>query len=328
MGMIDGNCWLEEFFTSEQLNFFPLTSHRMMLDDRVRMRAYAAAIKESVAPGDIVADLGTGTGVLAFLSAKHGARKVVGFDASELIETARQVKDRCFPNLDISFRKIDLLTGRLPRLRADMMVFEMLGSFGIDENTIAIVQRARSRLLKPGGRILPQRLRINVCPVEDASLAEWLNRWRKRIYGIDLSPYLRVAYNNAYLVYGHKMKRLGAPQCIARFDFRRARDGDRRATARFRISAPGELHGFVSWFEADLVPGRVLSSDPWRRPTHWGNVLFPIGSGVRVARGDKVTFSLSMRNAAIHEWRWRGSITAHASGRRSRTFDLFAKGNA
>jgi SAM-dependent methyltransferase len=327
MNMIDGTDWPEEFFYREEFNGFPLASHRMMLDDAVRMRAYSAAIKQVVRPGAVVVDLGTGTGILAFLAAQCGARKVVAFDASELITTARAVKEQCFADADISFHKIDLLTGRLPRLQADVMVFEIFGSFGIDENAIAIVQRARSSLLRRGGRIIPEGLRIFVCPVESPAMADWIGRWNKRPYGIDLSPYLSLAYDNAYLVFGQEMRRLAAPACITHVDFRRARSGNRRGRASFRLTASGHLHGFVSWFEADLCPGRVLSTEPQRRLTHWGNVFFPVGDPLRVTRGDSLSFTLTMQSKRDSEWRWRGSLSANGQRRPLATFDQRAVGH-
>src|SRR5690349_13868146 len=59
--------------------------HQLMLDDHLRMTAYEAAIKAVVRPGMAVADLGTGTGVLAQWALEAGARVVYGIEANPRI---------------------------------------------------------------------------------------------------------------------------------------------------------------------------------------------------------------------------------------------------
>ena len=46
-----------------------------MLEDKVRMRSYEDAIQKLVL-GKTVVDVGAGSGILSFLSIKHGAVKV------------------------------------------------------------------------------------------------------------------------------------------------------------------------------------------------------------------------------------------------------------
>lgn len=50
--------------------------HHHLLRDRERLDGYAEAIRRVVRPGDVVADIGSGSGVLAWLAWRAGARKV------------------------------------------------------------------------------------------------------------------------------------------------------------------------------------------------------------------------------------------------------------
>ena len=76
----------------EEQVWFPLSEdilswdddfHELMLRDYIRMVAYEKAIKEAVKPGMVVADLGTGTGILALWALEAGAEKVYGIDVNK-----------------------------------------------------------------------------------------------------------------------------------------------------------------------------------------------------------------------------------------------------
>ena len=62
-----------------------------MLNDRARTDAFIRAIEATVRPGDVVVDLGTGTGVLALAAARAGARRVYAIEASGVGRAARSV---------------------------------------------------------------------------------------------------------------------------------------------------------------------------------------------------------------------------------------------
>jgi predicted RNA methylase len=65
--------------------------HACMLQDERRTGDYLAALAEAVRPGDVVLDIGTGSGVLAIAAARAGARRVYAVEASDIAEVAEQV---------------------------------------------------------------------------------------------------------------------------------------------------------------------------------------------------------------------------------------------
>ena len=66
-----------------------LPYHASLLGDPHRMAAYERAIRAVVKPGAIVLDVGTGTGVLAMMAARCGARRVHAVESMPIERAAR-----------------------------------------------------------------------------------------------------------------------------------------------------------------------------------------------------------------------------------------------
>ena len=63
--------------------------HRKMLADHARSAAFEAALRQVIRPGETtLADIGAGTGVLAFMAQRLGAREVHLIERGAVIELA------------------------------------------------------------------------------------------------------------------------------------------------------------------------------------------------------------------------------------------------
>lgn len=62
-----------------------------MLLDRRRTDAFCRAVRESVRPGEVVDEIGTGTGILGVVAARAGARRVYALETSPIAEVAERV---------------------------------------------------------------------------------------------------------------------------------------------------------------------------------------------------------------------------------------------
>ena len=70
---------------------YSLAAYGAMVADRVRLDAYAQAVRKTVREGSTFAEIGTGTGIFAVLACQVGASKVFAIEPSPVIQVAREV---------------------------------------------------------------------------------------------------------------------------------------------------------------------------------------------------------------------------------------------
>ncbi|HUL82946.1 MAG TPA: 50S ribosomal protein L11 methyltransferase, partial [Gammaproteobacteria bacterium] len=105
--------------------------HRRMLADQVRLAAFRDALARVIRPGrTTVADLGAGTGILAFIARELGAREVWLYDPGPVLGLAAQVAER--NGIDalrfVPERSIDVADPP----SVDVVVSEVLGNFAYE----------------------------------------------------------------------------------------------------------------------------------------------------------------------------------------------------
>src|SRR5216684_1981187 len=214
-------------------------AHEPMLLDKIRCDAYREAIQRTVKPGDVVVDLGAGTGLLSFFALQAGARHVYAMEmtgiadaAAELIE-ANGFRDR------ITLVRKSSLKARLPE-RCDVLVTETLSTFCFDtENTIEFVADARQRFLKPGGRIIPESADTFLLPV--SSEAFGIGQLPPRLYDLDYRPLIkRLSAEYRHLRASRKpFVALSEPALCYHVDFRKTHRIPEKLSLRSALSPMG-----------------------------------------------------------------------------------------
>ena len=308
---------MEEMFTPRDYCDFPLEGHQSMLADVLRVDSFDRALGQVICPGDVVVDIGTGTGILAFLASRHGASRVFAIDRSEIVRLAKRVKRQNFPGAAIEFLQLDVLTDPLPKIRADVIICELLGPFGVGEEILAAVARVRDKLLVSGGRIVPSRVQLWIAPIESPDLHRNLAFWEQPVNGIDFSSFQKAAYDNAYRFTSEPLRFLGESVLLTERDFATTSGAAIRCRCEVKITCSGTLHGMVGYFRAVLDDQVVLTNDPRGVATHWGHVFLPIGSGLSVGDGDRVEFRFSERTTERESrWTWGGQLVQGQAGAR------------
>ena len=126
-----------------------------MICDRVRTEAFRRAIGTVVRPGDVVLDVGAGTGILSLFAAKAGAARVYAVERTTVAVLAQELAAANGVAEIVQVIHGDVMDIELPE-RVDVIVSEWLGGFGIDEGMLVPVIAARDRWLKPGGVMIPE----------------------------------------------------------------------------------------------------------------------------------------------------------------------------
>jgi protein arginine N-methyltransferase 1 len=275
-----------------------------------------------VRPGDVVVDIGTGTGLLAYFACQAGAARVFAIEEGPVIELAREIATLNGFADRVEFFEEHSTRVELPE-PADVLISETLWNFGAGEGLVGVLADARERLLKPGAPIIPAAVDLYVAPVQaDATYALLAARPPDR-HGIDLSPVRRYQVNSVQMPHLHSDDFLGAPALLVSTQLADATEPDFEAGARTTVTTNGLLHGICGWFRAQLAPGVVLHNEPPSVKSSWAHALFPLPRPVAVRPGDDVTMHFqSAADGTI--WRWRTEV--HRGGRIMGTFDQSSTG--
>ena len=127
-----------------------------MLADEVRTSSFMQAILATVNAGDVVVDIGSGTGVLSLFAVRAGASRVYAIEREPVIDIAREIATHNEMLDSIVFIEGSSRDVEIPE-RADVLITETIGNIGFDEGIISWVADAKKRFLKPDAAILPRR---------------------------------------------------------------------------------------------------------------------------------------------------------------------------
>ncbi|MGI9066674.1 MAG: 50S ribosomal protein L11 methyltransferase [Pyrinomonadaceae bacterium] len=282
--------------------------HAAMLNDRARTASYLAGIAEVVRPGDVVVDIGTGTGILAMAAARAGAERVYAIETSSIGKLAQA-------NFEANglTDRITLVQGWSTRVslpeRADVLISEIIGNEPLAEKVIEVTKDARSRMLKVNSRIVPKAVKIFGLALDiphnklgaSVFVNETLLNWRSW-YGFNFDA-MADAANSAYQVFTIKPQRardwnvLSDPILLAKIDFQQFKETLIDTTTMSTATASGELTGVLVYFELELSPSVQLSTHPGRADEGncWYSLVWVLPKPLDLSEGDRFSVSYKYR---------------------------------
>jgi type I protein arginine methyltransferase len=281
-----------------------------MAADAGRAAVFANALRDKVQPGHVVLDIGTGIGIWAFVACRLGARKVYAVESDDIIHGARKAAiangfaDRIEFIHDLTTR-IDL-----PQ-KVDGIVSDIRGAMPLFRGSLATLKDARSRFLKPGGWMIPERDTLWAALVHDPdAYQEFVGFWDSRPLDFDFSTF-RSAAASAW-----GSHRIAAEATItaavqwATIDYSNLSGVGIRGRACWRMDRQSTGHGLCVWFDMEEPAGR-LSNSPLTEEGHvYSRGFFPWRNPVDLAIGDTVDVELAADPMGDdYLWRWNTRVT-------------------
>lgn len=270
-----------------------LSIHRWMLLDEIRNETYRRAIAQVVKPGDTVLDMGAGTGILSIFAAQAGASRVHAVERTDIAVVARQLIERNGFSDRIEVHKTDLEDVVLPG-KVDVIISEWMGGFGVDENMLAPLVIARDRWLRPGGRIIPERVTALLAPMWVVELDNATRHWDSRPHGVDMSLVNELTAHETVMAQWPVTvdDLLAPPQPMWSHDAHTCSlaeaDAPFVAKLAFTATRDGKLSSLAAWFDAGMCDGISLTNAVGSPATHWGRFMFPLTRTIDVREGSLI----------------------------------------
>ncbi len=256
---------------------FPLLHAASLLSQSARIDKFGRVLERVIGSDSYVVDIGTGTGILAMLAARAGARRVTALDVNaESIRYAREAA-----RLNGLGERIEFMHRHFadfyPNERADVVICEMLSSMMLVEQQVPACRHAVEHVLSETGVMVPREATVYCVPVEHGYVTK-----RFHAAGLMFPPLPQtVDYGSA--------RDLADLRLLARFDFQDPHTlGRVDGLLEFDIIEDGIVHGIVGLFTAVLDGDlRLEMEDGWRE------IFLPLRDPLQVHAGDTIHVSIS-----------------------------------
>lgn len=296
------------FTNLSEEGFGGVLAHHQMIRDTFRVLAYQTAILRHVS-GRRVVEIGCGTGLLSIMAANAGASHVTAIEETRIAHLAKAmfIANGCAGLIDLrvgNSRDVELDEP------ADVIIHELIGRDPYRENLLPTIEDARQRLLKPGGRLIPYRLRV-FCVGFQVDDQAYVDKARvlaeaaefPRIYGLNFDPYLAALSSMSEpllpraLQFDESRSRVLSDECLIHdIDFRESSDagGEVSPSVRLKIRRRGLLGAVAIFFRAHLDERTEITTSPFAPLTCWGHHVIPLCELLEVQPGSEVALKVGL----------------------------------
>jgi type II protein arginine methyltransferase len=255
-----------------------------------------------VTPETIVLDIGSGTGLLAMMAARAGAKETVTCEmVAPLAELARDTVARngyADRIVTLDKKSTSVVIGERMRQKANLLVTETVDCGLLGEGIIPSIAHAKANLLTEDARIIPSAATVYAMVVESKRLrnlncadkaagfdVSLINRYATALYfPVRLAAFDYVALTDAFEVFT--------------FDFTRGASVPERRRINVPFKREGVAHCIVFWFDMQLDDETSISNEPGST-THWEQALQCLDREIPARAGETLTIEAEHDCSAI-----------------------------
>lgn len=266
--------------------------HFEMLNDEKRNTAFERVLRRAITPETIVLDIGSGTGLLAMMAARAGAKETITCEmVPQLAELARDtvalngLADRI---VTLDKKSTSLVIGREMMHKANLLVTETVDCGLLREGIVPSIAHARANLLTERAQIVPCGATVYAMVVESPRLLH-LN-CAQTAAGFEVSLINRYATAHYFPVRlaAFEYRALTDPFEVFHFDFANGAIVPEQKTITVRGKHDGVAQCIVFWFSMQLDEQTSISNEPGST-THWEQALQCLNNEFAVSSGDTLT---------------------------------------
>jgi protein arginine N-methyltransferase 1 len=264
-----------------------------MIRDSVRIGAFERAISSAVSPGDVVVDIGTGTGIFALMACRHGARHVYAIDTNPLTATGPQFAAANGFGDRITFIQSDSRQVTLPE-RGDVVIGDIRGRLPGFQGAVDTFKDATERMLRPGGTVIPEKDTVFVAAVCDGDKYNYevCSPWMSNELGLDLSAAMPTIASTMLADRIQDPRTILDPQPWVTLDYV-AGTLFKEPTLRFSSEVDRSVHFLALWFDTILHDDIGFSNAPGAEsPAVYNHLLLPFSEPVELKANDVLCVSL------------------------------------
>ncbi len=288
--------------------------HVPMMNEQNRNQAYFDALKAVIKPDSKVFEIGTGSGLLAMMAAKLGAKQVITCESVALIaETAQQIiKDNKFEKIVkvIAKKSTDINIGAEFEAKADILVSEIFSSELLGEHVLPSLEDAKKRLLKPQGKVIPAAGSIMIALFTGDDIRR--NLQVEDTFGFNLQSFNKIVSNKRMIARNDlNIELLSDGVDAFSFDFEGQDNFPAQSkTLQIPIKTAGRCYGLVQWMQLDMNGDQKMMFENHPSQTskvsNWQQCAYLFDAPIDVKAGQVVVVNAA-HNRAV-PWFWLDSI--------------------